>query len=411
MPMRLTGGVPCRDLIRPVMPELDSLRGAAILLVLFFHGFDYSLARLSVLPRFWVAGTQGLGWLGVNLFFVLSGFLITGILLDSSPRPDYFKRFYIRRALRILPLYYLVLLVLYPLSRMGWLGPRVIGWRFVGLSFFYLSNVVGLFGVPMQYTVLWSLAVEEQFYILWPAAVRAFSRRGIVFATVAVILGCPVLRAIAYKLGFQYAAGYTWLIADELAFGALLAVLIRGRLAERKPMFWFSAACLVASAALLGFGAPFGIFRNSTLLGASLRLTGLNLLFTGTLAATLLTGTSRFAWIVRRPVLRFLGEISYGLYLIHMLVFDVVDHCAAHYFPSLSNLVPSNFSLMVFRFIVGSGLAVLVAFVSRRYFEEYFLRQKARWNTPLEPSGMHKTQPDVFSFLAAKAETAAENPS
>ena len=92
------------------MPELDSLRGVAILLVLFYHGFgyDYGVQGLSGIARGFVAATLT-GWTGVDLFFVLSGFLITGILLDTKLRPDYYRRFYTRRALRILPIYFAVL--------------------------------------------------------------------------------------------------------------------------------------------------------------------------------------------------------------------------------------------------------------------------------------------------------------
>lgn len=92
------------DIIRPKMPELDSLRGVAILLVVFYYGFFWSngLAGLSGAAKLFVSLTR-FGWLGVNLFFVLSGFLITGILIDSRAKKHYFRRFYVRRALRILP--------------------------------------------------------------------------------------------------------------------------------------------------------------------------------------------------------------------------------------------------------------------------------------------------------------------
>src|SRR6266481_4008030 len=95
------------------MPELDSMRGLAILLVLFYHGFfwSYGLAGLSGISKIMVLITRS-GWLGVNLFFVLSGFLITGILLNSKSRTDYYSRFYTRRALRILPLSFAILPVL-----------------------------------------------------------------------------------------------------------------------------------------------------------------------------------------------------------------------------------------------------------------------------------------------------------
>jgi peptidoglycan/LPS O-acetylase OafA/YrhL len=132
------------------MPELDTIRGIAVLLVLFFHGFGfrYGLEGLSGLPKLFVAATLP-GWIGVNLFFVLSGFLIAGILLDAKSKPNYYKNFYIRRALRILPLYYAVLLLLAVLTRSGWIN-RQASWAFLAFSFFYLSNVTALFGVPMQ---------------------------------------------------------------------------------------------------------------------------------------------------------------------------------------------------------------------------------------------------------------------
>src|ERR1700693_6219198 len=110
--MSLVARTATENMIRPVMPELDSLRGVAILLVLFFHGFDSPAvvwSPLSLPARLFFTACLG-GWTGVYLFFVLSGFLITGILLDSMPRPQYYRRFYIRRALRILPAFYLLLL-------------------------------------------------------------------------------------------------------------------------------------------------------------------------------------------------------------------------------------------------------------------------------------------------------------
>jgi hypothetical protein len=146
------------DLLRPRMPELDTIRGIAVLLVLFFHGFGfrYGVHGLSGLAKVFVAATLP-GWIGVNLFFVLSGFLITGILIDTKSKADFYRSFYIRRALRILPLYYAVLLILAILTRTGWVD-RQASWAFLGLSFVYLSNVTGLFGVAMHYGVLWSLA-------------------------------------------------------------------------------------------------------------------------------------------------------------------------------------------------------------------------------------------------------------
>jgi peptidoglycan/LPS O-acetylase OafA/YrhL len=150
--MSFTSRISMDKLIRPVMPELDSLRGIAILLVLFFHGFSYpglAWSHFKGPARLFVSASAG-GWSGVYLFFVLSGFLITGILLDSKPKPHYYRRFYIRRALRILPAFYLLLVLLVVLPRTGWLEGRRVGWPFIGLSFLYLANLTPLFGVPAQ---------------------------------------------------------------------------------------------------------------------------------------------------------------------------------------------------------------------------------------------------------------------
>ena len=136
------------------MPELDSMRGIAVLMVLFLHGMAAPLnASLSRLGQTMLSVSQ-YGGVGVNLFFVLSGFLITGILIVQGPS-DYYRRFYARRALRILPALYATLIVL--------LLGGLIGWRFVMVSLLFLANFAPLLGLPLQYPVLWSLAVEEQF--------------------------------------------------------------------------------------------------------------------------------------------------------------------------------------------------------------------------------------------------------
>ena len=369
---------PATSLLRSRMPELDTIRGIAVLLVVFFHGFGfrYGLQGLSGLPKLFVAATLP-GWMGVNLFFVLSGFLITGILLDSRLKKNYFRTFYVRRALRILPLYYAVLLVLAVLTRTGWVD-RQASWAYLGLSFLYLSNVTELFGVPSQYSVLWSLAVEEHFYLLWPAAVRVLSRQRVMIVSICICVLCPCLRAFCFIRGYDSGAGYTWLVADGLASGAVLAALARGPWGTHAGMWRVTKVVLVISLIVFGAGYPLGIFRSSKLLGSTLRPTALNLFFAAIILLALLVGTSRWKVLVNRPVLQFFGEISYGVYLIHMLVFDVEDHLVGHLFPSLSS-ARGRFGVMVLLFSVAVGFTVAVAYLSRRYFEEPFLRLKRRF--------------------------------
>jgi len=362
------------------MPELDTLRGLAILLVVFFHGFGFQFgtAHLPLLAHVFVVATMP-GWIGVNLFFVLSGFLITGILLDTKGNPQYYRRFYLRRALRILPAYYGFLLVLAVAPKTGWLDHRQVSWQFIALSFVYLSNVTNLLGVPMQYGALWSLAVEEHFYLGWPLVVRSFSRRAVAICALSIVLICPVLRAIAFRRGDEYGAGYTWLVADGLAIGSLLGLLSRSWLADRRRMKRASIFCMGAAVALLTFGTPFGILLTRTLWGGVLRPTALNIFFAGALGCVLLIGTSNFKWIVQRPVLQFFGRISYGLYLFHMLAFDFTDHVIGFYVDDPMLIIRRDFALMCLRFAIAGTLATAIAALSRKYFEEWFLRLKERW--------------------------------
>ena len=379
----LTGDIR-NPLLRRKMPELDTLRGVAILAVVFYHGFSQcDTTGLPGIVRAFFAASR-FGWLGVNLFFVLSGFLITGILLDSRETPRYYKSFYLRRALRILPAYLLLLLLLLLLPRLGVVEGRI-SWSFVGLSLIYLSNLTNFFGVAMQYGPLWSLAVEEQFYLLWPAAVRNLSRRALAFCALAVFLGCPLLRAIAFAYGHPAEVWYTWMVADGLASGSLLAISSRTLLTNRRSMKWFSVLCITTSLSLIAAGARFGTLSPvppTTLLGASLRWTLFNVLFTGTLGAAVLLGASRWAQIVQRPVLQFFGDISYGLYLIHTLVFEVTGHFLAPVAIRLARLTvwgDAPLTPLLIRFLVGAGAATLIALLSRRYFEEPFLKLKDKW--------------------------------
>lgn len=366
------------SLIRPHMPELDTIRGIAVLMVLFFHGFFFrhGMHSLSGAAKLFVAATAP-GWSGVNLFFVLSGFLITGILLDSKEKPHYYRRFYVRRALRILPLYYAVLVLLAVVAHIG-LGIRNASWAFLGLSFVYLSNVTELFGVPMQYGVLWSLAVEEHFYLLWPAAVRRLSRRGVIAAAAALCVVCPGLRAFYFVEHYFTGTGYTWLVADGLATGAIIAALARGPWGTRRGMGRVGTVLFASGAGMLAVGLPFGIAQSSFLAGATLRETALNLLFGALITFTLLVGTSRWKALVNRRVLRFFGEISYGLYLIHMLVFDVEEYVLNRFFPGQLR-ADEGIGAMAWQFCLVAGVSVGICYLSRRYFEDYFLRMKKQF--------------------------------
>ncbi|MFZ0820071.1 MAG: acyltransferase [Candidatus Acidiferrales bacterium] len=358
-------------ILRPVMPELDTIRGLAILGVLFYHEF-YNRAAIVALPH-WQQTLALFAWpgrLGVNLFFVLSGFLITGILLEARGEKSYYKRFYIRRALRILPAYTAVLLILaavgYPTS-------------FVLLSLVYLTNFVNLFGVPFAYLILWSLAVEEHFYMVWPLVVRKLSMVNLERVVIGIIVLSPLARLISFRhstpndLNWMF---YTWNNADGLACGALLALFVRRTHGDRRRLY---RACLIATslaAALWAIGWRFGIMFRDRSLGAALQVTPFQFLFFAVVGIFLLVGTTRWKWLVLWRPLRFLGYISYGLYLIHELVFNAFDRLQNH--AHLFEPGYGAFTVLMARFFCATSAAILLAWLSRKYFENLFLRMKPK---------------------------------
>ncbi len=362
-------------LLRRFMPELDVLRGIAVLGVLFFHGFraEYGEFPFTGARRVFLQATQP-GALGVNLFFVLSGFLITGILLDSRERPDYYRRFYTRRALRILPAYYSLLLLLAVLHQASA--------AFLGLSFVYLSNVTSLFGVSMDYHPLWSLAVEEHYYIVWPSVVRKLRARSLAVFSLAICVLIPVARAASFHYGYLPGGEwYTWFAADGLAAGSLLAIVLRSSVNRNRAAF-AAAIFLTIVPIILIAAAPFGILSRRTMLGASLQLTLVNIFFTGFLLLFLLLGSSSRKGLFQSSALQFFGYISYGLYLVHPLIFRIYDKLTRIFWPSLQPSM-GHFDLIMLRFAVVSAAAVGVSYISRRYYEEWFLQLKERVAPPL----------------------------
>jgi len=358
-------------ILRNRMPELDSLRGVAILMVLVYHGFFWStgLTGLSGFAKLFVRATS-CGWLGVNLFFVLSGFLITGILLESRSEPHYFRRFYTRRALRILPALYALLTLLILTGFPG--RPYLL------VSFLYLSNVAPLAGITVTYPMLWSLAVEEHFYLLWPAVVRKLSSGALATTILAILIAEPAVRTASFWFGLRDGlSSYTWLVADGLAVGSGLALFVRSTWFSRRGLTQLSLGLLAAATLMATLGAPYGILTRQQLLGSGLQLTIFNFLFGGLLGGALLLGSSQWGFLVNRTGLQFLGNISYGLYLVHWLAFYGYDAMVKAHWPAL---YPSagRFGVIVLRFGVASAVAILVAALSRHYFEEPFLRLKDR---------------------------------
>jgi len=254
---------------------------------------------------------------------------------------------------------------------------------FLWMSLIYCSNLSLLLGIPMSYPVLWSLAVEEHFYLIWP------TERKLIAVAGGVILLAPVFRAICHlhaaKTNFVGAGcGYnTWNAADGLALGALFSLAVREFHSNRERVLQMAAGCLVAAVLLTAVGYPFGITTRHTTLGEALQVTPWNLAFTALLGAFLLIGTSSWKALVTPEILLFFGRISYGLYLYHLLVFHAYDRLAARFVPRFLASLSSWESLWL-RFAIAGSAAIGISYLSRRYFEEPFLRLKQRFTPAVQ---------------------------
>lgn len=344
-----------QPLVRPFMPELNSLRGIACLAVLFFHGLWWNIPASATGLAGFLRDSTSLGFRGVTLFFVLSGMLITGILRDSKDRPDYFVRFYKRRALRILPAYYLILilLALYGMPK-----------GFLAISFLYAANMAPLAGITMGYGPLWSLGVEEQFYLLWPLFVRKFSNRIIAVLSVGLFVNSLVL-VLGLHTNSPQATFPIWYAVHSLAVGDLLALYLRSRFATRS-----NVAKLAGVLVLIGSVAITLSYRNWPRPQLSMVLqAGWDFVFAAVLLGALLAGTSRFERWTRPRWLQFFGDISYGLYLVHVLVFKFYGRLVH----------PGNqLSSILLQFTICSSVSIGLATLSRFTIEEWFLSWKDR---------------------------------
>jgi peptidoglycan/LPS O-acetylase OafA/YrhL len=357
-------------LLRKHMPELDVLRGLAILMVVTYHGLYWSGVVSSSRIGALIVKASVSGWLGVNLFFVLSGFLITGILIDTKNRPAYYRRFYFRRVRRILPVYFLTIFVLILLHTLTF-GSTMVALAF--LANYHIFSVIGGFGP------FWSLSVEEQFYLFWPTIVGHISIRGLTILSLILCLVEPILRwlTFSYHLPLGEIHSSTLLIADNLALGALAAIFTRSRYGSIKNGLKLGLATMVAGFIILIAGLPFGIVSRTNAFGAAFQTVPWNLFFTGSLLFLLALQAPFFAGIWTAP-LRFLGYISYGLYLYHLIVFGAYDKWVNHL---SSNSVQTVLQNGFLRLIFAGLLAIFIAWLSRRYFEEYFLRRKLQSST------------------------------
>lgn len=317
------------------LKELDSLRGIAALLVIAFHTLKRSDYFTKNAILHFVTGLSSVGWIGVDIFFTLSGFLITNILLQTRDHPHYFKNFYARRALRILPVYFLLIAVVVffiPDLEKDFIAqmPKVL----LTMLVFQQNWATLFFDFPISsYLVItWSLAIEEQFYLIWPLIVRHFSRKTLLIGGAAYVALTILVRAVGVTF-FEDAGGtgiysifyfISFTRFEQLLIGAMLAVwLSYENMAEKikkysLPVFFVTLAAfaVLALASPLSSSPLFG-YPPMTIIGYTLIS-----LFTAALIAAFVAypETSLLRRLFQNRALYFWGAYSYSTYLFHPIV-------------------------------------------------------------------------------------------
>ncbi len=365
------------------VPALDGVRGLAILGVLYCHLFwsnPYPVG--SPLIRFF-AQARAAGWIGVDLFFVLSGFLITGILYDTLPSLHFFRNFYARRVLRIFPLYYGFLLLLFLITSL-----RGEHWTHAIFGYLTYTENLSLTGQPLtdaswvNINHFWSLAIEEQFYLVWPLLVFLLkTRRRIAIAALIGVLVSLGIRTGFVLSGFTVSHPYSiygWTPArlDGLCLGAILAMAIRSRF--RQQVIAWSLPMLLTCCVLLGivwhFDPAFEVLEQPMF--STWGLTLLAFAFTSLIAVCLKPG-GFLQQLVSVRVLRFFGRYSYGLYVYHYTIASLIIYRLR---PELLGRFGSKAISVIIPGLIATAVSVIVAWCSYTFYESRFLRLKEHFH-------------------------------
>lgn len=369
------------------VPELDGLRGVAVLVVVISHylGVVTITSNPPWLQKFlW---SLRIGWSGVDLFFVLSGFLIGGILLDARESKTYYKTFYMRRVFRILPVYYLWIALFMAVTCALQLSDA--GRRTAGIAELWVLPKLLLFGQNIfndwtayqwkWFVVTWSLAVEEQFYLIAPLLLRKLDVKRVAWLMGGVLLAAPALRLAVFYGPPKWSALATVAMpcrADSLACGILLAIAwrtpgVREWIAARTSWLWASFGLLLCGAAAI---AKQLCLLPESWVKISIGYTWLGLLFSVTVWIGLTQKRSWLAGVMRWKALRALGTISYCVYIIHMSV-----NYYAHEL-LLKRTKPEIYGLETYAVtLLALGVTLGLATASWYWFEKPMLRRGHRY--------------------------------
>ena len=358
----------------PHVPALDGLRGLAILLVLLVHTSIVSGVSGTSLSMAIFTRVASAGWCGVDLFFVISGYLITGILWDSRDSRHYYRNFYARRTLRIFPLYYAFLawgLLVGPLVSGEW-PAFTTGWFWLYLSNYYIALHPTV--VPAAFMLTWSLAIEEQFYLVWPFSIRNLGRQAVFALCTVMIVAAPVLRMALLSRGFPPYAPYMFTFArvDALAIGAFIATASRSRGGFGSLYPWARRAGLASTGGIAAICVWRGGLGHTDPVVQILGLTFIALL-SGSLLILLLSG--RAGSILTRSFearwLRAFGKYSYAIYLLHLPVLLRLQGLFGRF--RVQRWMGSEFPTQLLFSAVGSGLVLCVAWISWQCYEKHWL--------------------------------------
>lgn len=381
---------------RLYFPALDGLRALAVTAVFVRHYL------VNLVPP-----SLAYGWTGVDIFFVLSGFLITGILYDSRTLEHRWRDFYIRRTLRIFPLYYGIIfcvLLTTPYLHWRWSLPwlsfpayvfNLMPTQIPGHSDRVLGHLVGLLRgktfVTLYFDHFWTLCVEEQFYLLWPAVIFAVQDRKKLLRIMIVLIVCVLIFRIGMMMtAFGHAhperiVRATYARMDSLLLGGVVALLLRGPAAERV-MRWGGRLLAVGSALFLATAliAVYALHQSSSADEVTPWIASVGFTIVGIMACGLLLLCLRQgSWLNRvfqASPLRWIGQRSYGIYIFHMIPIQpalvLANKAASRIHPAPAYLTPVTVLLQtIFALIV----TLIAATLSYRFFEQPFLRLKDRW--------------------------------